>query len=237
VNVFHYEAGLLITGANVDGEVAIRQVSTLEPFYRPPGVMPERIDAGWLQSAFAIAEGMQAVHAMPGTHQRLRRGFHAWIRAMQESNGEDRLHQFVRAVEAVIKPEVGRSKNQFMHRGQVFVGNAQHARERLGELYDLRGAAEHMNPLSLVLAGYPEAEWETIGIKRSYQSQVLASHVYERIFTDADSQITFSSDERIDEFWAKAWDVQIAAWGVPIDLDAVAGGRFRNDLARPAGIT
>jgi hypothetical protein len=234
VDVFHYDAGLLVTGANVDGEVAIRQVTTLEPFYRPPGVMPERIGAPWLQSALAIAQGMRVVHATPGTHQRLRRGFHAWTRAMQEFNGEDRLHQFVRAVEALVKPEVGRSKNQFMHRGQVFAGNAQHARERLGELYDLRGAAEHMNPLDAVLAGYREAERGMIGLKRSYESQVLASYVYERILTHADLQITFSSDDRIDEFWAKPRDDQVAAWGVPIDVDAVADGRFTNDLAAHA---
>jgi hypothetical protein len=227
VEVFHQDGGLIIGGANVDGNVSVRQVSFLEPHYRPAGVVPLRIDLRWLQDAYTIAVGMDAVHSPRGSHQRLRRGFHAWVRGIQEYNGEERVHQFVRSVEATIHPEVGRSRAQFMHRGQLFAGNTETARARLGELYDLRGAAEHMNLLDSVLGDYREAERETIGLRRAFQAQVLASDVYRRVFANAHFHAVFQSDDSIARFWDEPWARQVAAWGNPIDLDAVAARRFR----------
>jgi hypothetical protein len=233
VEIFHYDGGLTITGANTNGSVSVRQVSILEHYFRPPGVLPIRIDIRWLEDAYAIANGMQVVHrAGVDHHQRLRRGFRAWIGAMQEYNGDDRVHQFVRAVEATVKPEAGRSRAQFVHRGQLFAGNSLPMRERLGELYDLRGGAEHMNPLDSSLLNYPEAQREVIGLQRSFQAQILASTVYRRILSNPELHATFTSDEHIARFWAEPWATQVAEWGDSIDLDAVADRRFRNELAR-----
>ena len=231
LEVFHQDGGLIVTGANVNGVISVRQVSKLESHYRPLGVLPLRIDLPWLQNAYAITTGILDVHAVQGSHQRLRRGFRAWVSAMQEYNGEERLHQFVRAVEAIIKPEVGRSRALFVHRGQLFAGNSDTAKVRLGELYDLRGASEHMNPFEPILADYPEAQWEMIALRRSFQAQILASRVYQRIFTDANLQTTFSSDALIQQFWTEQWAVQAGAWGAPVDLDTVADQRFRNNVA------
>jgi hypothetical protein len=150
---------------------------------------------------------------------------------MRERNGEERVHQFVRAVGAIIKPEVGRSRALFVHRGQVFAGNSDTAKVRLGELYDLRGASEHMNPFETILADYPEAQREMIALRRSFQAQVLASQVYKRIFADANLQNAFSSDALLQQFWTEPWAVQAGAWGAPVDLDAVAEQRFRNNVA------
>jgi hypothetical protein len=230
VEVFHFDGGLIISGANRRGDVSVRQVSTLVQFYRPAGVLPFRIDRPWLQNAYAIAEGMLAAHAEKASHHRLKKGFRAWVGAMQENYEDDRLHQFVRAVESMVKPQVGRSKAQFVHRGQVFAGNSQGAKSVLGELYELRGAAEHMNPFDDILLNYPAAQREQIALRRAFQAQVLASRIYQRIFTDANLRTTFSSDDLIERFWADCWAAQIAAWGIPVDLDAVADQRFRNDL-------
>lgn len=231
VEVFHQDGGLILTGANLNGNIAVRQVSILEHHYRPPGVRPSTIDLRWLEHAYTAATGMVALHATRGSHQRLRRGFHAWVRAMQEYNGEDRVHQFVRAVEATIKPEVGRSRTQFIHRAQLFAGNSEAVRNRLGELYDLRSGAEHMNLLDSVLAHYPAAERETIGLRRSFQAQLLASHVFRNIFVNPGLHAAFSSDDYIDAFWAEPWATQVAAWGEPVNLDAIADQRFRDELA------
>jgi hypothetical protein len=205
----------------------LRRTGTWQPHYRPPGVVPLRIDLRWLQDAYTIAVGMDAVHSPRGSHQRLRRGFHAWVRGIQEYNGEDRVHQFVRSVEAAVHPEVGRSRAQFVHRGQLFAGNTEAARARLGELYGLRGAAEHMNLLDSVLGDYPEAEREAVGLQRAFQAQVLASDVFRRVFATADFHTVFQSDDNIARFWDEPWATQVAAWGNPIDLDAVVARRFR----------
>src|SRR2546430_2456237 len=48
---------------------------------------------------------------------RLRRGLRALFTATQTRNDDgDRLHQLVRAVETLVKPEIGKTRNQFAHR-------------------------------------------------------------------------------------------------------------------------
>lgn len=172
--VFHHDGGLILSGANVDGTVNVRQVSNLETLYRPNGVSTVRVDAALVQKASAIAGGMRAVYTPGGHSKRLHRGFHAWIKGIMEFYGDDRLHQFVRAVEAVIMPAIGKSKKQFVHRGQVFAGNSTTARTLLGELYDLRGQAEHLHLFDAVLAVHPQNERESIALRRAYQAQLLA---------------------------------------------------------------
>ncbi len=225
VDVFHHDGGLILSGANVDGRAGVRSVSQLEPHYRPNGVSTVRIDRAFLLKAACVAMGIRAVHG-GGQHERLRRGFHAWVRAVQELYGDERLHQFVRATEALVKPQIGRSRRQFVHRSQLFSGNTRNSVALLEELYELRNNAEHLHRLDHVLASNRENERERIALRRAYQAQLLASHVYERIFSDQQLQRLFATDAGIDAFWATPWPQQVQTWGVPIDLDALATARF-----------
>jgi hypothetical protein len=228
--VFHHDGGLILSGANVDGTVNVRHVSNLETLYRPNGVNTARIDANLIQRASAIAAGMRAVHTPGGQSQRLHRGFRARIQGAMESYHDNRLHQFVRAVEGVIMPAIGQSKRQFVHRGQVFAGNSATSTTLLGELYDLRGLAEHLHPFDTLLAAYPQNDRESIALRRAYQGQLLASHVYERIFSNAHLQTAFGTDAAIDAFWRQAWAQQTQSWGQPIDLEAAGAARFTRPL-------
>ena len=224
-DVFHHEGGLILSGANVDGGINIRQVSQLEPFYRPSGVSTTIIDESLIRRAATIATGIRAVH--PGGHSsRLNRGFRAWRQGIMEYYGDSRLHQFVRSVEAVVKPDIGASTRQFIHRCQVFAGNSVANKELYGELYDLRGLAEHLHLFDERFKAYPKNEHDTIALRRAYQAQVLASHVYERIFSTPNLQTIFGLDDSIDKFWKEDWAHQTAAWGSRIDLEAVAAARY-----------
>ena len=226
IEVFHYDGGLILSGANVGGTVSVRQVSQLERFYRPNGAKTVRLTHAELLTAARAAAGMQSVHAGHGHHGRLRKGFHAWLRGMMESHGEERLHQFVRAVEAVVMPPKGRSTNIFAHRCQLFAGNTAPAVSLLKELYELRNSAEHHNPFTQVLGAYPTGDHERIALRRAYQAQVLASDVYRRIFLDPQLLAHFSADASISAFWATPWAQQVHAWGAASDLDALATSRM-----------
>src|SRR5207249_7679539 len=58
----------------------------------------------------------------------------------------DRLHQFVRAVEALVKPEPEKTRNQFAHRiSQTFTLANDETRAILLQLFDLRSYVEHMH--------------------------------------------------------------------------------------------
>ncbi len=224
--VFHHDGGMVLTGANVDGTVSIRQVSHLETLYRPNRVRIARLDRESLLTAACTAAGMRAVHAGHGHHERLRKGFHAWLRGLMEYHGEERLHQFIRAVEALVIPPIGRSTSSFAHRCQLFAGNSAPVVALLRELYELRNAAEHHNGFNRVLTAYPPGDHERVALRRSYQSQVLACDAYRRIFLDPLLQAQFANDSDIATFWSLPWAQQVRSWGAAVDLDAVATARM-----------
>ncbi len=197
IEVFHYDSGLVFTGADVDGAPNVRQVSRLERFYRPNRVTIARLSHANLMSAARVAAGMQTVHSGTGQSLRLRSGFHAWVRGMMEYQGDERLHQFIRSVEAVVMPPKGNGTAIFAHRCQLFAGTSAPVQPLLKELYKLRNAAEHHNLFTQVLAPYPAAQHERIALERTYQSQALASDVYRRIFLDAALQAHFATDAAI----------------------------------------
>lgn len=228
--VFHHDSGLLLSGANTEGVISVRQVIDLEPHIRPNGVHVRRISEIALQRAVNIGAGLRATHLPAPHYARLQSGFRAWLRGVREYYGGDRLHQFVRSVEAIVKPEIGRSEALFIHRCQIFAGSSDAARQTLRELYQLRSQTEHMNTIDIVLANYDPAHREIIGSQRAYQSQLLANSVYERIVTTPRLQAFFDSDAHIDDFWRLPMHEQQATWGMPINLEALARAGMENFL-------
>ena len=51
---------------------------------------------------------------------RIFRGWWALTSALQQFYASDRIHGFVRALEAVIYPEIGKTEKQFIHRCSLF---------------------------------------------------------------------------------------------------------------------
>jgi hypothetical protein len=229
--VFHHDGGLILSGANVGAGVSVRQVIDLEPHVRPNGVHVRTISAVTLQRAANSATALRALHSSTRQYERFRNGFRAWLGGIREYYGGDRLHQFVRAVEAIVKPEIGRSEALFVHRCQVFAGTSDSTRELLRELYQLRSQAEHMNSFDSVLAKYDPAHRESIGLQRAYTSQLLASSVYERILTTPSLHACFDSDDHIDGFWRLPMHEQQATWGDSVNLETLARSGLEHPLA------
>ncbi len=124
VEVFRYDGGIALSGANIDGRVDVRQTSRITEHYPLAQFQFASLRTVHFRRMARIAEGIRAVH-IPGTEtNRLQRGFHAWIRAVQELYGDERLHQFVRAIEAVVKPNEGSGRKHFVLRSQLFVGES-----------------------------------------------------------------------------------------------------------------
>jgi len=225
--VFRFDGGLIISGANNGGHTDVRSLADLEPHLMPSAVPSKAIGQLAIERANLIASGLRQISSKRDVYERLQRGVRAWRRGLQQIYGEDRLHQFVRALEAVVKPETGRSAKLFTHRCQVFAGTSDAARGLLSELYRMRSLAEHMNPIEPVLAAYPADDREQVVQRRTYQAQILASHVLEQILTRADVLAIFDSDAHIEDFWKKRrMDEQQKTWGHPIDLEALAGARL-----------
>jgi hypothetical protein len=161
--------------------------------------------------------------------RRLHRGFHALISGLQEKHGGERLHQFVTAIEAIIKPAEGKGRRQFVHRGQLLVGESDASARLLDELYNLRSLEEHLMPLDSLLNTYPSNRRHAIALQRSFLAQAIASRIYERILSNPTVLAGFASDDALTSFWQSRRADQEAIWGDPIDVTSLTA-RFDERL-------
>ena len=115
VETFRHDRGFVVSGANNAGAIGIRQITDLSPHLRPTGARVNAVTVARLERAAVVASGIHTIYSAAEPSERLRQGFRAWLSGVREEFGSDRLHQFVRAIEAVVKPMIGRSERQFVH--------------------------------------------------------------------------------------------------------------------------
>ena len=145
----------------------------------------------------------------------------ALVRAISEPTLEERIHQYARALEALIRPEVGKSTSQFIHRCQTFALARTNTREILEECYEIRGAVEHMNLVDDVLTDYPSDNRQVIAAQRLRQIEGLAFSVYLKLAISQSHARLFETDPLIDTFWSRRDDECRADWGKPLDITAI----------------
>ena len=105
---------------------------------------------------------------------RLIRGLNTLFKGLKEETGQDRLHRFVRALEALILPKSGETRKNFVHRCQTFARAGDDTRTLLGEIYDMRSATEHLHPWDKAVQSYPPDQREAVGWQRTRQIEHLA---------------------------------------------------------------
>jgi hypothetical protein len=213
---------ILIGGANVNDRVEVREYSDVRDLELTAGAEDFVPGFDQIERAARLARRLAKIRAAGGgLAPRLFRGVRTLLRANGESNRSgDRLHQFVRALEAVIKPRIGASRADFATRGGTFLVSRRGTRQALEELYDLRSVVEHQNPLLSALEGDEEqrivvADW------RTRQIDALARFVLCRIMEDDGLFDIFSADEKIDAFWRLPPPERQRRWGARLDIEAI----------------
>jgi hypothetical protein len=216
-----YMKGFSLSGANIGGEVDVRQFSELKD-YQPTYEMPNfRVGETELRQAVAISERLRRIDQARGKWGRLRRGLTALLRGTTFSDGGDRLHQFVRALEALTKPEIGNTRNLFAHRiDQTFTLANADARETLLQIFDLRSHVEHMH---LAIDALPGDEESRIAIanRRTRQMDVLARFALRQLIQSDHLLEAFRTDANIDAFWQLGDAERVRQWGARLDLVAI----------------
>jgi hypothetical protein len=222
--------GSILHGDNTPDGLRVRGLGTLDKYHQPPKVIPDDISEEHLKTTAKLARGLDTIFPTEGRHDdylRLRKGFNAYLDGIKHIHAHNRLHQFVRALDAVIKPKQGDGTKKFKYRCQFFAGRRTNDVKLLGELYELRSAAEHLNPLYEKLGDYPAHERDNIKALRTYQAELLAAFVYRKILSSPTIIPHFKSDQSIDDLWttndAKAL---IDFWGDTIDLHKAPDGFF-----------
>jgi len=213
-----YRDGLVaIGGVNEKAELAITQVRRLHTAYRHEFGKRLTIDGEVVQISSAIGAVVLDLHSNK-QYRRVRAGFKALVRAIEEFLPEERLHQYVRSVDGLTMLPKGKGEEQFIVRAQTFA-TGDKLPMVLQELYRLRNAQEHLNEIRAVIVANSDQEaWRLISL-RGYQAEQLALAAYRRLLTTPELLARFESDESTAAFWNLSVGERCIVWGEPFDLD------------------
>jgi hypothetical protein len=225
---------LLIQGNPFEIHVAgleIRRVFDAGRFREEAAMMRPRISHPWerifsiddhaLETADRVERSLDKIFARPDEFSRLQRGLDHWDLATMEHRLDLRLHALVRAIEALIAPERGRTQGQFIDRCKVLV-KAPYSDRLLTEIYELRSQVEHSNDWRLAFQqtrpSLSGEDAEQLATLRALQVELMARRAYLRVLLDPAFLKTFQTDELIRRFWASPDRVQI--WRDPMNLES-----------------
>jgi hypothetical protein len=197
----------------------IRQMTKLPAFYQSKGYTRAPVTEDWLREAVALRSAVKAIESVTGEFKRLIRGLNVLFSGLRET-GQERLHQLVRSLEALILPDTGKTKAQFIHRCQTFAKPGLDAPLALREAFDMRSDTEHLQDWNRAVQNYPATEQEDVCLQRTRQMERLACFAYSRVLLDSSVQAHYRTDDTLAQFWKLPDDQKRAIWGKALDLSA-----------------
>lgn len=215
-----YRGGVIaLGGIGPNGELDVKQVGRVPMAYRHVFGARPVITHDVLIASKQRADAILDLHKQT-THRRVRAGFRACLRGIEESAGEERVHQYVRAIDGLMHIPPGPGMETFATRGQTFAQGTD-ATTTLRQLYRLRNAQEHLNDFHGALDNPADnATLERLGSCRAYQAEQAALACYRRLFETPALLARFDTDAHTDAFWALDAPARQALWGAAFDLDA-----------------
>jgi hypothetical protein len=211
-----YESADLLCGLSEQGTPRIRQMSRQPTFFQSKGYRRAPVTKEWLEDAIPLRAGVAALEATKTA--RAIRGLNTLLNGLNEQTGQDRLHQFVRSLEALILPDIGSTKKQFTHRCQTFARASQDTQSLLQEAFDMRSDTEHLHTWDKAVQNYPADEREDVCWQRTRQIEHLACDAYSRMLRHPALREHFRTDNTIAAFWKLPDDQRRSLWGQPLDI-------------------
>jgi len=223
-DLMHLQVGMecgsadMLYGSSIRGVPVLRQLSPLPTFYQSKGYRRSPITERWLEEAVTLRTGLTAIRSNAAEFQRTLRGLNILANGLQQQAGQDRLHQFVRSLEALILPDVANTRKQFAHRCQTFAGASDATRNLLLEAFSMRSDAEHVHPWDRAVQRYPADQRDDLCWQRTRQMERLACGAYARLLRDDRIRIHFRTDDVTAAFWKMPDDRRCAVWADQLDI-------------------
>ncbi len=215
-SVVCYADASALQGSFEKGSADIRQMVHLDQFYLTGKAPQHAVTIARLEEATAMAKVWRDL-VKSGKYERFIRGGIILRDGLQQQYGQDRIHQFVRAIEALIRPDAGGTT--FKKRAQTLGVKSAAAERILYESYEMRCDVEHVHAADRFLRkSYPDNEIESVATLRTRQMEVLARESYRRVLTDTEIRKHFETDDALNAFWGLSYDEQRTIWGEGIDV-------------------
>jgi hypothetical protein len=212
---------VLLTGSRRNGEIDIRQQQDLDSSV--PGVITpyQPVVPNDIRQAAILGENLEVLAKAPpqGGHWRLFRTLHIYTEARTTGEIVDRIHQYSRCIDGLILPAVGKTKQQFKSRTELFLGPGHH--DLMGEIYDVRCAVEHLHESRYLQSFDRDTRLDLV--RKEAIVEYVARTAIARIIGDDSLWPHFSNTAALDRFWALPPAARTKIWGAPTDpLAAIA---------------
>ena len=210
-----------LCGSCVNGTPEIRQVDQMPRFYSTRGQEGAPITRDLLEDSVIHCAQVAKIKADTTQFRRVRNGLSVLFKGLREEAAPDRLHYFVRSLEGLALPKIGKTKRQFAWRCQTFVSRpGDDVRNLLEDAFDLRSANVHVNASEGALKQrYPPNQLEDVCWQRTRQMERLACHAYSRLLRDSNLLFEhFRTDDAIKAFWRLRDDQRSKLWGTALDI-------------------
>lgn len=206
---------VMLSGSRRDGEIGVRSQDNYEPSipsmvrHYPPVTFAD------LQLAAKLAEQIAAIEVTPlsGGHWRLFRVFHLYLEARTIRDNMDRLHQYCRCIDGLIVPDIGKTRNQFKSRTELFIGPCHHT--LMGDTYDVRSAVEHLHENRYLEVFERNARLDLV--KKLEMMEYIARSALVRILLDSNLWPHFANTAALQAFWVLEESRRRKLWGDVID--------------------
>ena len=236
--VWHFYVGLLLsamfspshkpvmlTGARRDGVIGIRQHKHLalpvprvfQPY--PPVVARDILRAAQLGQKL---DAMQP-DTVPGGLWRFFRTLHIYVETRAIAELLDQIHQYCRCIDGLILPAIGKTKQQFKSRTELFIGPGHH--DLMGALYDIRSHVEHLHENRYLEPFDREVRLDLLK-KEAIVEYVARTALAQIISQDALWQ-HFGNTAALERFWTLSPDERRKVWAIlwiPCLHDLLPGG-------------
>jgi hypothetical protein len=206
---------VLLTGTRRDGVIGIRQQKDLElpvpQVFRPyPPVV-----ASDISSAAQLGQRLDAMLPMtvPGGLWRFFRTLHIYVETRAIGELIDRIHQYCRCIDGLILPAIGKTKQQFKSRTELFIGPGHH--DLMGTIYDIRSHVEHLHENRYLETFDREVRLDLV--KKEAIAEYIARTALARIVSHDTLWSHFGNTAALEKFWALAPGERQKIWGNPID--------------------
>ncbi len=211
-----------MTGAFRADGIDVRQMRELDRLLWVPGAPACWITRALLQEAAELERAIARFDPLPRKPLMNRFGHvvEAFSSGVNHHHVEKRLHQFVRCVEGLIRPDIGSTEKQFKSRTELFLGPKHHS--LIEQLYRIRSAVEHLHdPLTPIMAGSVPDQVRIL-FQRAYQAEALARYCVKRLLLTPDLWPHIRDDKALAAFWALSSEERMRHWGPPLNMDLVS---------------
>ncbi len=197
---FYLDNAYFLTGSEIKNEVGIRQFFKFDRWFNPGDDFVRKVTDAEVKKWKNIFQQIDKIYEQKENFSRLKRGLHCFLKGCSESQVNFRLPYFVRSLEALIMPDIGKTTKQFTKRVARWWKDknedkyfSENIAETLKEIYDIRCNFEHMHDLTDYL--------EDKQLLRSYQCEEIARKAYQAILLSESELGKFISDTSIRKYW------------------------------------